>query len=142
MPRGEALHEQAQRCGIAHTLGHLEGSGGSDEGAIGVPARARCGEAAQPPAVSGAPDDLGTRDEGELLRREIGVLDRVGVGVVDAGRIDLEHLEPGDRIGVREFDEFEDFGAAEAGDLDGAHRLRLGGATQTAHSPPSQQGWM
>ena len=48
------------------------------------------------------------------------------VGVVDSRGVDLEDLQARDRIGVRQIDEFEDFGTAEAGDLDRAHQPRLG----------------
>ena len=39
-------------------------------------------------------------------------------------------------------DQLEDLGPTEVADLDGAHAVNLGPGRQTAHSPPSQHGWM
>jgi hypothetical protein len=52
----------------------------------------------------------------------------VGVGVVDARRRDVVELLAETGLRLRDVDDLEDLGTAEAGDLHGTHAPRLGGA--------------
>ena len=140
MPSGQSLDEQAQRLGIAHPVGYVEACIGSDERALGVPAAGR--EATHASPVSQRADNLSAGDEGQRLCGQIGVLRSMRVGVVHAARRDCEDLEAGHGLRIGKLDELEDLGPTELADLDGAHAVNLGPGRQTAHSPPSQHGWM
>ena len=85
MPGGETLDEQAERRCVAQGRWHLEAHGGRDESALGVTASPGGGESAYATAVGQCADDFSAGDEGELLSREVGVLNCVGVGVIDPG---------------------------------------------------------
>ena len=64
------------------------------------------------PRRVGPPEDSQSSDD-PLLR----TVPVVGVGVVDAGRRDVVELLPVARRGLRDVDDLQDLGAAEAGDL-------------------------
>ncbi len=83
MPCRQALDEQAERGSIAYRVRDLEAHRGGHQRLLGVPATARSGEAADAAAVKECAHDLRTRDEGKFLGGEVGVLDGVGIGVVD-----------------------------------------------------------
>ena len=101
-------------------------------GLLGVPAAAEQPDHAPPVAV--AADELGARDQRELLRGEVGVRGLVGVGVVDAGRghVEQQLAAVGHRLG--EVDELEDLRAAELRHLDRSHRADPNAAAPGAPS--------
>ncbi len=93
------------------------------QGLLGVPAVA---EQRDHPAPFGvAPDDLGPWDERDLLRRQVVVGGLVGVGVVDAGREDVEQHEAAVSGRCREVGDLEDLRPTEATHLDRSHRQTL-----------------
>ena len=120
VPRRGALQHQGQRGGVVDRVGQRERRRRVGERLLGVPA---VGEQRDDPApVRVAADHLGARDERELLRRQVVVGRLVGVGVVDAGRADVEQQQRAARLGRGQVDELEDLGAPEPLHLDGAHR--------------------
>ena len=56
----------------------------------------------------------------------------MGVGVVDARRVDLDHLQPVARNRIGKLSDVQDLGSAEFGDLDSAHGRLLGRGVSSA----------
>jgi hypothetical protein len=92
-------------------------------------------QADHPGTAVGAAHELRTRDQRQLLRREVAVLRLVRVGVVDAGRADGEQLLAVPRLRVGQVDDVEDLRPAEAGDLHGSHPMTLGRAGPRVFPP-------
>ena len=127
------MHQQRQRCGIGHRLGNLKHVRRAHQRALGVAAGA-VGEAAHLSAVGRTPRAPAARDHRQRLAGQVRVLDRVGVGVIDPGGLDVEeHLT---LIGLRvsNLGPRQHLGTAEFGDLN-----RMHGAEPVADEPPQRE---
>jgi hypothetical protein len=119
VPGGEPLHDERQRLPVGHPVRQVVREVLLDGGLLGV--AAVVGEGDDPAALGGAADDLGAGHHGQRGAGEVGVLHGVRVGVVDPCGGDVEQQLPGARDRVGQLGLPQHFGAAELGDLDGAH---------------------
>jgi Ca-activated chloride channel family protein len=99
MPRGRTLYERGQRVPVVDVVGYGEERAQVGRDLLGVAAAGK--KADHPLAIRTAHDNLAAGDHGQCLRREVGVLRLMGVGVVHSGGQHVEHLLPfaGDRVG-------------------------------------------
>ena len=108
------------------------GTSNSSSGSAAIFSRVAAGadEADEPAAGLVAHDRLGAGYQREGLLGEVGILGLVGVGVVDAGREHVEDALAGLRFRIGQVPDDEGLGAAELGDLDGAHEPTVRGETK------------
>jgi hypothetical protein len=125
VPGRRALQDDGEGLLVGDAVGHRPGQEVVRDDLLGVATPVQEADDALPAADWGA-DELRARRERQLLGGQVGVLDLVGVGEVDAGRGDVVQLLP--RTGLRfgHVDDVQDLRPAEAGDLHCAHRPRLG----------------
>jgi hypothetical protein len=91
VPGGRALEDEGERLLVAHTVGDGPGEDVVRDHLLRVPAAVEQADDA-PAAADRSAHELRARDQRQLLLGEVGVLDLVGVGEVQAGGGDVGEL--------------------------------------------------